>query len=78
MIIEEVGRNGHARLIEVAIEGAEVVLVWREARDPWRWSERPTRIQRWAAGTMVVVIGRTDTTGTIYATRVELPRIDVR
>ena len=42
------------------------------------WSERPTRIQRWAAGTMVVVIGRTDTTGTIHATRVELPRIDVR
>ena len=75
LIIEELGVNGVAQLVEVNIHGAAVVRIWRDPLTPWEWRERRTSIYRWPAGTYVVVIGSKSSSGAIDARRIEIPRI---
>lgn len=73
LVIEELGANGVAELLEVGMHGAEVVRVWRDPTKPWEWRERPTSIYRWPVGTFVVVIGSTTGSGAVEARRIEIP-----
>jgi len=75
LIIEELGRDGVSEVLEVRIQSAKVVRVWRDPVDPWTWRERATSIYRWPVGTFVVVIGRTIHEGSVEASRIEIPKI---
>ena len=75
LVIEETGVNGQTDILEVLIETAEVVRVWRDAAEPWRWRERSTLPHRLPAGTFVVIIGREAPPGIIRANRVEVPHV---
>lgn len=76
LVVEEFGARGRSELVEVQTRGAEVVRVWRDRAQPWRWRDRPTRLYRWPAGTFLVVIGRVDRHGVIRASRIEIPKPD--
>jgi hypothetical protein len=76
LVVEEFGARGRSELVEVQTQGAEVVRVWRDRAQPWRWRDRPTRLYRWPAGTFLVVIGRVDRHGVIRASRIEIPKPD--
>jgi len=73
LVIEEFGAKGE-ELVEVDIQDAEVVRLWRDVTRPWEWCERPTGAQRLSVGTFVVVIGRTHPSGIIEADRIEIPK----
>ena len=75
LVLEEAGPNGRGALLEVGFRNASIVHVSRDPADPWRWRDRPTSIFRWPIGTFLVVIGRAAASGTIDATRVEIPEI---
>jgi hypothetical protein len=75
LVIEEVGADDVSDLLHVRIRGADVVRTWRDPSDPRRWRERVTSIYRWPVGTFVVVTGRTTDSGSIEASRVEIPKI---
>lgn len=75
LFIEELGRDGVSEVLEVRIQSAKVVRVWRDPVDPWTWRERATSIYRWPVGTFVVVIGRTIHEGSVEASRIEIPKI---
>ncbi|MEK8035541.1 MAG: hypothetical protein AAB226_02260, partial [candidate division NC10 bacterium] len=40
LVIEEVGGNGTTALLQVRTLSADVVRVWRDPAEPWRWRER--------------------------------------
>lgn len=76
LVIEETGANGQTQLVETQIRGAAVVRISRDPAHPWEGREQPTQLHRWAAGTFVVVIGRSDRSGLVNAQRVEIPAIE--
>jgi len=75
LVIKEFGARGE-ELVEVDIQDAEVVRLWRDPDRPWRWRERPIRAQRLSVGTFVVVIGRAHASGIIDADRIEVPKAE--
>lgn len=76
LVIEEVGVNGAEQMVWVQITKAEVVRISRDPNRRWEWRERLVRLHRFPAGTFVVAIGRRDSSGTLHAIRVEIPKIE--
>jgi hypothetical protein len=75
LVIQEVGGSGDTRGLEVRMDNAHVVRVWRDPAEPWAWQQRATSIYRWPVGTLVVVIGRATPSGPVEASRIEIPKI---
>lgn len=75
LIIEELGKDGVSEVLGVWIRRAQVVRIWRDPADPWKWREGVTSIYWWPVGTFVVVIGRTIHEGSVEASRIEIPEI---
>lgn len=75
LVTEDVGANGMTALVEVQIRDAMAVRVARDPDHSWLWRERPLRLYRLPAGTLVVIIGQEDASGVINASRVEVPEI---
>jgi hypothetical protein len=65
-------------LVPVMFRDARVVRISRRPRQPWEWQTRGTRLHRWPAGTFVVVSGRRDASGVVWADRIEIPKPDGR
>ena len=76
VLVEDGGDADEDTLTSVDFFGARVVRVWRDRARPGEWLERSTRLDRWPAGTFVVVIGSTDASGRVCAQRIEIPEAD--
>jgi hypothetical protein len=73
VFVDRSSTHGVEDLIAVDFRGAQVVHVWRDIRDLGTWRERPTALNRWPAGTFVVVVGSVGSAGPVGATRIEIP-----
>jgi hypothetical protein len=76
VVVDRSSTHDVERLIAVDFRGAQVVRVWRDARHPATWRERSTALNRWPAGTFVVVVGSIAPTGHVRAHRIEIPKAD--
>jgi hypothetical protein len=76
VVVDRSSTHDVERLIAVDFRGAQVVRVWRDARHPATWRERSTSLNRWPAGTFVVVVGSMAPTGRIRANRIEIPKAE--
>jgi hypothetical protein len=76
VVIDRSSTPDTEHLVAVDFRGAKVVRVWRDSRNPETWQEQSTSLNRWPAGTFVIVIGSKGPKGRVRANRIEIPKAD--
>ena len=76
LVLTVLGANGLEEMVWVRVRNATVVRLWRDKDRHWEWRERPTSLYWLPINTFVTVIGREEPSGTIRASRIEVPDLD--
>ena len=76
LVLTVLGANGLEEMVWVQVRNATVVRLWRDQDRQWEWRERPTSLHWLPINTFVTVIGREEPSGTIRASRIEVPDLD--
>jgi hypothetical protein len=76
VVVDRSSTHDAEHLIAVDFRGAQVVRVWRDTENRETWRERSTSLNRWPAGTFVVVVGSAAPKGRVRAIRIEIPKAD--
>jgi hypothetical protein len=76
LVLSVLGANGLEEMVWVHVRNAKVVRLWRDQDRHWEWRERPARLYWLPVNTFVTVIGWEGPSGTIRASRIEVPDLD--
>jgi hypothetical protein len=78
VFVEDASDERFDKLVSVKYRDAEVVRLRRDTEQPAEWRERSTRLERWPAGTFIVIIGYAEPSGVVRADRIEIPKADLQ